>query len=360
MRGIATWGSDAIRGERLILAVKAAVAASVAWLLAPYVPFADSEYSYYAPLGVLVSMYPTVAGSARAGAQSLLGLGIGIALGLGGLGLVLTGAPGLVAIALVIGVGIIIGGVTALGAGRDLVAVAALFVLLIGGLDADQFSLSYLLTMAFGVVVGVLTNLLIVPPLYLRRASERLSSLRDAARDVLRDVADALDDKAVDSERIAGSARELADLLAGAADEVNVAEESSRGNPRSRGRAGDRRLNALRLRALERTTRATIELAEILAQAGAGSRGSDLETWRALSDAVRASADLVAAPPNDASAQSRLQAAGDALDTAVAELGRLTSPAGAPAYSRAFAYAAAVCVRRIVDASREFVTAPAD
>ncbi len=322
-------------------------------------PFADSTYSYYAPLGVLVSMYPTVVGSARAGAQSLFGLGIGIALGLGGLGLVFAGAPGVVAIALVIGIGIVIGGVTALGAGRDLLAVAGLFVLLIGGHDADQFSLSYLLTMAFGVAVGIIINLLIVPPLYLRRASDRLSVLRDAARDLLRDVAEAIDDREVDSERIGGAARELSDLLADAADEVSVAEESSRGNPRSRGRAEDRRLNALRLRALERTTRATIELAEILAQAGAESRVSDLETWRALSDAVRASADLVAAPPKDSSAESRLQVAADSLDAAVAELGRLTSPAGTPAYSRAFAYAAAVCVRRIVEASREFVTAPA-
>ena len=41
-----------------------AAAAVLAWYLAPLVPLASSEYSYYAPLGVLVSMYPTVARSA--------------------------------------------------------------------------------------------------------------------------------------------------------------------------------------------------------------------------------------------------------------------------------------------------------
>lgn len=354
MRGVRTRRDDAIRSERLILAAKAAIAASAAWLLAPYVPYADGEYSYYAPLGVLVSMYPTLAASARAGLQSLAGLAIGIALGLGGLGIVFAGMPAVIGIAVVIGAGIVIGGIRPLGAGRELVAIAGLFVLLLGGPDADEFSLSYLLTMAFGIVVGILTNLLIVPPLYLRRASDRLTVLRDAVTGVLRDAAEALEDRTIDSEDIARSARDLADLLTSASDEVRTAEESSRGNPRSRGRAADRRLNARRMRALERTTRATMELADILVRARDDSRESDAETWAVLSDAVRASADLVEAPAHDERAGDRLETAAAALDRAVAELDRL-SPRSAPAYSRAYAYAAAVCVRRMVDASRDFV-----
>ncbi|KDA05874.1 hypothetical protein DC31_14370 [Microbacterium sp. CH12i] len=81
-----------------------AVAAAIAWYLAPFVPFADNDYSYYAPLGVLVSMHLTLAASARVGAQSLIGLGIGIALGLGGLGLVRVDVPGVIAVAAVIGI----------------------------------------------------------------------------------------------------------------------------------------------------------------------------------------------------------------------------------------------------------------
>src|SRR5690606_37256310 len=108
-----------------------------------------------------VSMYPTLAGSARAGVQALSGRGIGIALGLGGLGLVLSGAPAVLSIALVIAAGIVLGGIRALGVGGDWVAIAGLFVLLLGGRAADEFSLSYLLTMAFGILVGVFTHLIV-------------------------------------------------------------------------------------------------------------------------------------------------------------------------------------------------------
>ncbi|MGY1552357.1 hypothetical protein ACW5CM_11300 [Microbacterium sp. A588] len=131
-----------------------------------------------------------MAGSARAGVQSLAGLAIGIALGVGGLGIVLLGGPAVVAV--VIAAGIIIGGIRVLGAGSDWVAIAGLFVLLLGGTAADEFSVSYLLTMAFGIIVGVLTNLLVFPPLHLRRAAARLSALRDATATALDDIADAL------------------------------------------------------------------------------------------------------------------------------------------------------------------------
>ncbi|MGL3150677.1 hypothetical protein ACSS7Z_09980 [Microbacterium sp. A82] len=133
-----------------------------------------------------------MAGSARAGAQSLAGLAIGIALGVGGLGIVLLGGPAVVAVAVVIAAGIIIGGIRVLGAGSDWVAIAGLFVLLLGGTAADEFSVSYLLTMAFGIIVGVLTNLLVFPPLHLRRVAARLSALRDATATALDDIADAL------------------------------------------------------------------------------------------------------------------------------------------------------------------------
>ncbi|MEH3089950.1 MAG: hypothetical protein PGN24_10270 [Microbacterium arborescens] len=75
-----TAGGEAFAVSRLLLAGKAALAAAIAWYLAPLVPFAHDEYSYYAPLGVLVSMYPTIADSARAGLQAVAGLAIGIVI----------------------------------------------------------------------------------------------------------------------------------------------------------------------------------------------------------------------------------------------------------------------------------------
>lgn len=355
MRAITAGTPEAVRGERLILAAKAAIAASIAWLLAPYVPFAASEYSYYAPLGVLISMHPTVVGSARAGAQSLAGLGIGILLGLGALSLVRVGVPAVVGIAAVIAIGIVLGGIRRLGAGRDWVAIAGLFVLLLGGRDADEFSLSYLMTTAFGVVIGILMNLIVIPPLFLGRASDQLTALRTAVSDVLRDVAGSLENGDIDGEAFTESADRLASLLTQTKDEVRVAEESSRANPRSRGRSADRQLNARRLLALERTTRATIDLADMLVRTRDEGSAADRAIAHSLAEAARASADVVAAPAGDEEVGERLAAAGDALDRSVQELDRLAAPTGAPAYSRAYAYAAAVSVRRIVDASHEFV-----
>jgi hypothetical protein len=350
---------DAVRGERLILAAKAAGAASLAWLLAPYVPYADAEYSYYAPLGVLVSMYPTVAGSARVGAQSLAGLGIGIALGLGMLGLVFVGLPAVIAVALVIGAGILISGIRALGAGGDWVGIAALFVLLLGGPDADGFSLSYLLTMAFGVLVGLLTNVLIVPPLYLRRASERLTALRDAVCSGLRDVADALDRGAIDPDWLSDAGTRLAGMLDDVSGEVRFAEESSRANPRGRRRRDERRLNERRMAALERSTAAATELADLLARGSAEHLFADGRTRSGLAAAVRASADLVESPAADPRAQGRLASAVRTLDDALAQLARRGTETVDPPHAQAYAYAAALCVRRIVDASRDFIAATA-
>lgn len=349
------WGRDATTIGRLVLAGKAAAAAAIAWLLAPFVPFADSEYSYYAPLGVLVSMYPTIVGSFRAGAQSLLGLGLGIALGIGALHLVIIGLPAVIAIAIVIAAGIIIGGIDALGAGRDWVAIAALFVLLLGGGNVDDFSLSYLLTMAFGVIVGLLMNFLVMPPLYLGEASRRLTSLRDSVCDSLDRIADGVEDVSVDTERLELAVHGVDDALVVTIRQVRDAEESSRANPRSRRRRGIRQTNAGRLRALESISRATRDLADNLAQSvklGASLPPAVRETMAA---AVRASADVVAAAPTDERASELLEGASERLDEAVHAVHRESQGMEVRGFALAYSFAALISVRRIVEASREFV-----
>jgi uncharacterized membrane protein YgaE (UPF0421/DUF939 family) len=297
-----------------------------------------------------VSLYPTLAGSARAGAQALLGLALGIVLGLGGIVLLSAGVPGVIAVAAVVGIGIIIGGIDVLGTGRDWVAIAALFVLLIGHTGPDEFSLSYLLTMTFGVLVGILANL-IAPPLYLRRASTRLSTLRDAVAASLHAVADRLMADSVAPEDVTGATRGLETMLATVEQEVREAEQSSRANPRSRRRGADRALNERRLQALARTTRISGDLADGLARA-AERDSLDAATRELLVDAIHATADLVAAPVGDTAAADRLAAASSALDRVVQTLDRDAVSTGS---QRAHAYAAVMCVSRIIDASRDFV-----
>lgn len=345
---------------RLMLAVKTAIAAAVAWYLAPFVPLADNDYSYYAPLGVLISMYPTLAGSARAGVQTLIGIVVGIALGLGGFGLVLLEIPGVIAVAAVIGLGIFFGGVRALGAGSEWVAIAGLFVLLIGGSAPEEFSLSYLFTMAFGVVVGVVTNLVVFPPLYLRHASNRLSALHESTAGALRDLAAVMTQDPIDPERIRDSTEGLEAMLAQVVGDVGEAEESRKGNPRARRRREGQDLISSRTTAVERTTRAAIDLADTLVKAHDACSLPDSAARRAIADATRVCAESVAALVDDSSARDKVERASNLLDYAVAELNRHANPVQTPDYAMAYAYAALLCVRRIVDACREFVSATAD
>ncbi len=303
------------RGEvfatsRLVLALKTAIAAAVAWYLAPLVPFADAEYSYYAPLGVLVAMYPTVVDSARSGLLALVGLACGIALGLGGLGLVALGAPGIVAVAVVVGVGVAVGGIRALDAGRDWIAIAGLFVLLLGGRETEEFSSSYIATMAFGVLVGVVANLLLFPPVYLREAAERLSELRGDLEGELRLMADMVDAGRVDGDRLARASDHLAALAAAVADDVHEAARSRRANPRARRLDDLDEENERRWWALERSAFLTRDIADMLAH-HAGLVDSSAGP---LAHALRRTADVVATPLGDPAAEQRLDEAQAAID----------------------------------------------
>lgn len=253
--------------SRLLLAVKAALAAAIAWYLAPFVPFAASEYSYYAPLGVLVSMYPTVFDSARSGAQALVGLAVGIGLGIGAVQVVYLGAPGIVAIALVVGVGIFIGGLRFLGIGRDWVSIAGLFVLLLSNGDASNFSLSYLITMAFGVVVGVLVQWIAVPPIYLSEARAQLLELRRALSSCLLEAGVAMDDERNGTVALSQAVDHLEVTATSITDQILEARRSERANPRARRRHTERANLDDEFEALERaivSVRAVADFAEQL------------------------------------------------------------------------------------------------
>ncbi|MBO3664123.1 FUSC family protein [Microbacterium sp. NEAU-LLB] len=345
-----------LEGPRIALALRTAIAAALAWYLAPYVPLAEDDYSYYAPLGVLVSMYPTLAGSARSGMQTLVGLAVGIALGFGGIAVTWLGAPGIVALALVVGVGVWLGGIASLGAGRDWVAMAGLFVLLLGGATPEEFSLSYIVTMAFGVAVGLLVNLVLFPPLYLRQAAARLSHLRDAVAGHLHDVADAVAQHRISSDQLAGIVSDLRTTVEEVTQAVEDAHESSRANPRARGHIEERDLNSRRLHALERTVFSVRDLADVLARAD--EEGTSPErALKPLTAAIHAVAELVAEPAGTERAAELLRAADQALADYTAVLDAAPTATGPTAVPSDVAseLTAAVCLRRMIDASRPFV-----
>jgi uncharacterized membrane protein YgaE (UPF0421/DUF939 family) len=342
---------------RVLLAAKAAFAASVAWFLAPLIPLADADYSYYAPLGAVVSMYPTLARSLRSGLQALAGLGLGAGVAFAALAI---GGPRVLGVAFVVGVGVLLAGIRALGAGREWVPITALFVLLIGGIDADNYSVNYLVHMVLGVVIGVLVNLLIVPPLYLRTSEERLDRLRDLVADHLRDLAAWLRDERNQEENWSAPMEGLEDTARSVRDAVQQADESRRGNPRGRGVVDEVNVHYRRLRALERSLFFTRDLTDVLG--GFGVDDADAAPDRDWTHPGTAQERLCAAIDSVADlVGSRMQGEGsrDALTAAQASLDALQRAVDEDADGRPSAVtnlvAAMVSLRRIVDAARPFV-----
>lgn len=255
--------ASALLWTRLQLAMKAALAAGIAFFIAPYMPGPAADYPYYAPLGALVAMYENVSGSMRQGVQTLVGLAIGIGLAFM---LVSLGDPNPFTVAIVMGLGVVLAGLPRIGSGSDWIPTAALLVLLVGGHDPDKFSVGYLVQMGAGVTVGILVNLLVFPPLHFKAAALSIAELRLALSQQLTDMAKALKEN-WPPEHEDWSRR--SDLLAASARSVRLAVEkadaSRQANPRRRFHPRDMDLDYRNLRDLERITFHVQDVTQVLA-----------------------------------------------------------------------------------------------
>ena len=256
---------EAVSPGRLLFVAKTAVAVGAAWLVAPLMPGVTDEYPYYAPLGALISMYPTLMGSARSGLQTLLGVATGI--GLAALVIVTVG-PNWWSIPLVVGLGVLVSGTGWFGAGAEYVSIAALFVLIIGGQNADAYSLGYAAQMGVGVAIGLLVNVLVPPATFVTSANASVEAFQHGLASHLRNVGLIVAEPeppahavwAADAEALAGTARTVRDAL-------GDADRSMRGNPRAWiGRRSTREIYE-RLDELDQITHHIREISECLADA---------------------------------------------------------------------------------------------
>ncbi|MHA6668328.1 FUSC family protein [Homoserinimonas sp. A447] len=222
--------APSIRPARLLLALKTAIAAGLAWPIAQLLPGTVDEYSYYAPLGALISMMPTLMGSLRASLQTVLGLAIGIGLAWA---VIQSPLSGVASVPLAVGLGVLLGGLRGLGAGRDYVPIAALFVLIIGGAQADDYSLGYVVQMGVGMAIGIVVNLVIVPPLRMRESANEIIGLRQDIADNLDSMAGALMERwPPEHQDWLDGVTSLESSLRAAEPVIEDARESRRINPR--------------------------------------------------------------------------------------------------------------------------------
>ncbi|MBT1004112.1 hypothetical protein KIH31_16110 [Paenarthrobacter sp. DKR-5] len=334
---------------RLELAAKTALAAGLAWLIAPLMPGPAAHYPYYAPLGALVSMYPTVADSAKRGMQSLLGLilGIGVAFTVASF----TGASAL-AVAAVVGIGVLIGGLPRMGAASDWVPMAALFVLVIGGNRADSFSAAYVLQMAVGVGIGFAVNWLILPPLHFQAVSDATGRQREALSNQLDDIAAAMTESwPPDHEDWASRSDLLSQTASEVRQAVHQAELSAKANPRRRRHPRDLQADVRDLRAIERVTFHVRDITDVLSSAIWGKNtGATVppELTDELSAALSSNAELLRNWDNPEALEGLIEKAQEAvneLSEALHKTASLESSVNATA-------SVAMSLRRIVGAVR--------
>lgn len=306
---------EAVRPTRLLLAAKTALAVGIAWLIAHLMPGVTDDYPYYAPLGALISMYPTLMSSVRSGLQTLLGLAVGVGIAAV---VLLTVGPSIWSIAIAVGVGTLISGTGWFGIGQEYVPIAALFVLIIGGADANDYSLGYMTQMAVGIAVGLVINLLIPPaPIdaggqidaFQRRLATHLHDIGDAVAESWPPEHDEWDR---DAGALAETTRSLRDALA-------EADDSRRGNPRAWRRDTDRQGQHTQLEMLGEVAYQIRDISGCLGDTIWDRRGAlplDDEIVAPLSDACHAVAGYLDHEPDedDEDAERRAAEASEAVD----------------------------------------------
>lgn len=216
---------------RLLLALKTALGVAAAWPLGALLPAGSDAYAYYAPLGALLGVTPTVIGSIRTSAELIVGVVLGVGVGWA---LTATGLPWFVRAPLAAGIGVLIAGVRRLGEGRVYVAIAAVFVVILGAGDPASYASGYVVQLGIGLLVGTAVNIVFMPPLTFESARARVSELRIDVADSAEAFADVLASEwPPDRSDWLGDARRLQRSVDETKQLIEEARESGRANPRA-------------------------------------------------------------------------------------------------------------------------------
>lgn len=177
-----------VRHPRVPQALKAAVAAAAAWTVVQPFPGIADEYPYYAPLGAVIAVSTTVAGSVRASAQGVLAILLGAAVARA-VDLVVPVSWAALAVAVL--VGSLLAGWHRLGTMAAWLPTSVIFVLILGDGDPLGFIVAYGGLTLLGAAIGVGINLAF-PPLHLTASLATLKHCRGILADQLVDLAEGL------------------------------------------------------------------------------------------------------------------------------------------------------------------------
>lgn len=162
---------------RVLIAVRTALAAMIAWIVANQLGGDLADYAYAAPLGAFVAIGTNVFTIARTALQQGVGMTVGALLGMFMLAM---DWNGILEIGLIGAVAVLMQGIPRFTQGAAMVPVVGVLVIIFGGIDADGYALGYVGQFTLGMAVGVLVNA-IAPALYDREARKQI---RDAVNDL--------------------------------------------------------------------------------------------------------------------------------------------------------------------------------
>jgi len=169
--------------EAVLQAAKMAIAAVLAWLLTRLLP---SPQSFIAPYAAVFLMAETVLRSLANAVRQIVALMLGLVLAY--LAASVIPVP-LLALGAAVFVGMVIGQWQRLGGSGVWVGVTALLMITAGTADQGHYLLERLAETLMGALVGVAVNVLVLPPVHLRKARQAVSALAGEINELLSSLA---------------------------------------------------------------------------------------------------------------------------------------------------------------------------
>ena len=342
-RLLRTW----LRHPRVALAVRGALAASLAWFVAQFLPDPAADYPYYAPLGAVIATTTTLAGSVRESLQTVAAIAVGGAIGFLGEHLGSSSSP--LTVALVVALGVLAVGLRPLGPMASWAPTAALFTLVIGGGEAFYIGV-YAGLVLLGAAIGIAVNAAF-PPLPLAPAQAAVGDVRRELAAQLADVAEALEqDDPLDAEGWERRQHDVAPKRWLMRNRVQEADDARRGNRRARAYAHELDRLDRQAAALDRVALLVVDLTDLLS-VEERAENETLALGRALrpaaADMVRHLETVVRSVGDADDLDKEVRAAHGSLERFAAEIGRARTDE--PGGGTMVAASLAVTVRRCLD-----------
>ncbi|WP_233491686.1 aromatic acid exporter family protein [Blastococcus sp. TBT05-19] len=308
--------------------VRASLAAGLAWQAAVLLPAPMSQYAYYAALGAVIAVHPTVADSASAAWRTVLAILLGFAVAVVVHEATLA-VPAPITIALVVGVAVVFEQWPVLREHASWVSFAAVLMFTVGAADPTTYAVNYAGLTLLGAAIGVLVTTVLFPPLQLTVAVRRIDAARSLLAQHLRGMADGLRLGEVPSPgEWEGRGRQLAAALDRMRAAENVVARARRANPRARKWEGTAERIREQSRALDRVAVLVDDFTTLVVEFQPHRRGLDRidgGTGWVLADALDSLGGVVCNPYATVTQEGDRDARAAAIDAAEEALHRLTT-----------------------------------